>query len=315
MSLFRRAEKILDKIDSIELNEGDVSIVDKVNKGIEDIIHTMSGRDEIKNQRRKMIDNIVLFTNTSGGTGVSTLVSNVAYILSDKRDFRVCVVDLNILRPIQHLWFRQDEDMKHDLVDYLLGVCELSECIGKKNKVHLLSARDRNLLDKIYCNRNLAIENYNSMLSILREFYDIVIIDCPMNIESLLENTAIYNSDIIYNVWDEGISSIINTDRMLENMTFSGIEAKSKMNVIVNKRTNVHYSDSPIKEIGLRLAGTAPFTTVIIDNQLKGKLYCRDGVHTSDKNSRVFAERMVKLADVIINNGGYKQQEEKSEAK
>lgn len=313
MSIFKNFNKVLDKIDSIELDNDEVSIVDKTNKGIEDIIHTLSGRDESKKQRRKMIDNIVLFTNTSGGTGVSTIVSNVAYVLSDKRDFRVCVVDLNILRPIQHLWFKQDEEIKHDLVDYLLGVCELSECIGKKNKVHLLVARDRNLLDKIYCNRNLAIENYTSMLSVLREFYDIVIIDCPMNIESLLENTAIYSADIIYNVWDEGISSIINTDRMLENMTFSGIEAKSKMNVIVNKRTNVHYSDSPIKDIGLRLAGTAPFTTVIIDNQLKGKLYCRDGVHTSDKNSKIFAERMVKLADVIIGNGGYKQEENKED--
>src|SRR5690554_6102080 len=67
-----------------------------------DIIKELSGSN-IKTTK-KVIDNLIVVTSASGGAGASTIVSNVAYMAS-KKDIRVVVVDLDILYPIQQVYF------------------------------------------------------------------------------------------------------------------------------------------------------------------------------------------------------------------
>lgn len=52
----------------------------------------------------KVIDNVIVFTGASGGTGASTLLANTAYLASTK-GLRVLVVDLNVMYPVQHVYF------------------------------------------------------------------------------------------------------------------------------------------------------------------------------------------------------------------
>ena len=76
------------------------------------------------------------------------------------------------------------------------------------------------------------------------------------------------------------------------------------MRVILNKRTSVHFSDYPLKKLNLELVETLPFDIDIIDNSLRGKIFCEDGSSTSS-NAIEFARKVDSLTDKILKIGGY----------
>jgi len=290
------------KLRQLEEGDGSENIVDLASERATDIIRTLAGRGTSKG--KKLADNLVVFTNASGGTGVSTLVSNVAYTAIGK-GIKTCVVDLNILCPMQPVLFGLDrENVKDDLVSYLLGKSSLSDAIDISKPVNLIYANDKLLLDKLYCNEKTSIENLNQMFIKLRSFYDIVLIDCPMNIDSMIENVALYACDTIYVVWDESLASMINTERLRRSLAMSGIDSFIKLKIILNKRTNVHYTSYPIEKMNIELTEILPFDIDIIDSQLKGQIFCEKGV-SNKPNAIKFAQKVDRLTDKILQNGGY----------
>lgn len=292
------------KIRQLENSSGEESInlAKATSDKAADIIKELSGKSTSKG--RKLVDNLIVFTNPCGGTGASTIAHNVAYS-SASRGIKTILVDLNILCPVQHIYLGAKQELdKPDLVSYLLGKNSLSDSIDTTHIVNLLYANNKTLNDRINCNSKMVIENFNTMLSKLRQFYDLVIVDCPMRIEEMLENVMLYTCDTVYMVWDEGISSIVNTEKLRRNMALSGIDSFVKMKVILNKRTSIHYTDYPIEKLNLELIETLPFDIDIIDNSLKGKIFCEKG-STSSKNAIIFAEKIEKLTTKILKIGGY----------
>lgn len=287
-----------------QLEEGEVgeNIVAVASDKTSELIRALSGRGT--STGKKLVDNLVLVTNASGGTGTSTIISNVAYCAT-KKGIKTCVVDLNILCPMQPILFGVDrENAKNDLTSFLLGKSELNESIDISKPVNLMYANDRLLLDKLYCNEKTSIENLNIMFNKLRQFYDLVLIDCPMNIDSMVENVALYSCDTMYVVWDESLASMLNTERLRRSLALSGIDSFIKMKVILNKRTSVHYSKYPTEKMNLELVETLPFDIDIIDSQLKGQIFCEKGV-SNKPNALEFARRIDILTDKILKNGGY----------
>ena len=267
-----------------------------------DVIKELSGKSS--KTKSRLIDNVIVFTNASGGTGASTLASNVAFTVLQK-GLKVILIDLNIMCPIQHtyLGIRQTID-KPDLVSYLLGKNQLSESIDTSRNINLLFANNRTINDEINCNTRIATENFNTMIKTLRQYYDLVIVDCPMRIDCMMQNTMMYLCDSIYVVWDEGIGSIVNTEKLRRNMALSGIDSFTKMRVVLNKRTSVHFSEYPLKKLNLELVETLPFDVDIIDNSLRGRIFCEDGTSTS-KNAIEFARKVDSLTSTVLKIGGY----------
>lgn len=271
-----------------------------------DIIKTLSG-GEVK-YTKKLVDNLVVITNASGGAGASTIVSNVAYLAAEK-GLRVLVIDLNVMYPIQHLYFGHNgqELTKPDLVGYLTGKNTLGESIensGKNGKISVWYANNRTLMDSINTESDIAIANFNEAIHKVRQLFDLVLIDCPLKIEHTLCNTAFYVADSIYIVWDEGISCIANTEKIRRNMAASGIDAYTKMKVILNKRTNIHYNNYPFQKLNIELVKILPFEPDIIYSSLRSEIFCDKGASKS-KNADIFYSGMVSLTDSILQNGGY----------
>lgn len=267
-----------------------------------DIIKRLSGSD-VK-RTKKIIDNVVTVSNAAGGTGASTVLSNIAYIVS-KKGFKVLVIDLNIMYPVQHSSFNLKQVIeKPDLVSYLLGKNSLGQSIDSTEKSSILYANNRSLMDYINCESDIAVVNFTTALDKARQLFDLVLIDAPMRIDHTLINTAFYLSDQIYLTWDEGISSIANTERIRRNMASSGIDSYTKMKVILNKKTNIHYSSYPFQKLNIELAQILPFDTEIIDNSLRSKIFCDKGASSSE-NANIFYAGIVRLADKILENGGY----------
>lgn len=276
------------------------------------------------NESKIMVDNLVLFTNCSGGTGASTIASNVAHVLANNNGMNVLVLDLNIVCPIQHIYFDKSESTskKNDLVDFLTGQCAIGEATITKDNISIMYAIDRSVADEINCEDNMAIENLKLLLSKSRDLYDIVIIDCPMKISNAICNIAMYMADKIYTVWDEGISSVLNTDRVMRQLGFTGIDSFAKMFVIMNKKTSVKYSKFPFEKLRLPLIETLPFSTDVICSSLDASIYCASG-KARNKNGGEFERGIMSLARKIvliggktelkdIDNSGYKIEREES---
>ena len=266
-----------------------------------DIIKQLSGAEMEKT--KKVIDNLIVVTNSSGGAGASTVVSNVAW-MADKKGFKVLVIDLNIMYPIQHSYFGVQQVLeKPDLVSYLLGRNELGLSLETIGNISLLYANNRNLADSINCKEDAAVTNLEIALDKARQLYDLVIVDAPMEVDDILSNTAFYLADSIYLVWDEGISSIANTERIRRNMAVSGIDAYSKMRVVLNKRTNIHYSN-PFDRLNIELVQVLPFDTAIIEGSLRSIIFCDKGA-SSSTNANDFYTGIESLTDKILEYGGY----------
>lgn len=298
MGLFDRAVREMEK------KQGDeqVNLAKATSDKAVDVIKELSGKSSAS--KRKVIDNLIVFTNAAGGAGATTLLNNVAYAMSEK-GLKVLIIDLNIACPVQHTYLNIRHELdKPDLVSYLLGKNSLSDSIVSTGAINLIFANNRSLSDEINCNDRIALENFNQMLQKSRQYYDIVLVDCPMRVDSMLQNTMLYACDFIYMVWDEGISSIINTEKLRRNMALSGIDSFTKMKVILNKRTSIHFSDYPIKKLNLELIEVLPFNIDIIESSLRGQIFC-EKASTNSKTAVEFARKISLLSDKILKIGGY----------
>lgn len=268
-----------------------------------DLIKQLSGNN-IK-RTKNVVDNIVIVSGASGGTGVSTIVSNVAHLVT-KKGFKVLVIDLNILFPIQpaYLGVKQGSLDRYDLVSYLLGKSTIGDSIDTSTKVSVIYANNRSLMDLINCESDKPVENFKELLSKARQLYDLILIDSPMRIDNTLVNTAFYLADQVYLVWDEGLSSIANTEKIRRNMALSGIDSYTKTRIIFNNRTDIHYTDYPFQKLNLECIETLPFSTAIRSSGLRSEIFCDKG-ESSDENAGIFYEKLVSLSDKILRNGGW----------
>lgn len=285
-------------------NKKDVDSFSKItSEKAGEIIRRLAGNTS--KYHKKLIDNLVVITSASGGAGASTIAANVAF-MAQKRGINTIVIDMNILMPIQQLYFRIEQKMeKPDLVGYLLGANTLGEAIDQGTaSVSVMYANNRSLMDYIACENDAAIRNFQSLIETLRSLYDLIIIDCPMKVENTLCNTAMYMADKIYMVWDEGIGSISNTEKIRRNMAYSGINTQNKLFVILNKRTSIQYSKYPFQKLEIQLIGYLPFEQAVIESSLRSNIFCDKG-ESNSKNARYFVGGIKLLTDKIIEIGGF----------
>lgn len=286
------------------LVEASQSITKVISDTADSILKGLSG-GPIK-YKPKVIDNLVVFVGATGGAGTSTIVANLAYTIK-KLGLTVLVIDLNILYPIQYsyLGIKQALD-RPDLVSFLLGRNSLGESIVTKGDISLLSSNNRNIMDYISCDTEECSKTFSEAIERLRLLFDLIIVDCPVNLEMDIVNTMLYRADSIYTVWDENIACISNVDKIRQNMELSGIGYFNKMKVVFNKRTSIHYSKYPFDQLGLEVIAMFPFDISIIESGLRGEVFCAKGASMS-RNARFYVDEMGRLATKVLEIGGYKQ--------
>lgn len=288
-----------------EFKTSEKNINQMMAKAADEIIKSFSGKGNI--QKIKVIDNLIAFMGASGGTGTSTIVSNVAFEMA-KKGLTVLIVDLNLEYPIQQSIFKVKQKLeKKDLVSFLMGRNQIGDSIDIVNSnISIMYANNRYLMDKINCDSSACSNNLVSTIERIRHLFDVILFDCPLNLEFDVVNSVLYNCDTIYMVWDESLSCIANMDRIRKNMQASGIESNQKIRVIFNKKTNVHYTKYIFEQLKLNIVGTLPFDTAIIESGLQGEIFCDKGASMS-KTAAVFASEMTNITNKILEIGGYKE--------
>lgn len=298
--LKQKQKELLEVNDNTE-QQGQVTVGNITYKTAKTILGDLSG-GEVQ-QKTKLIDNVLLFTNASGGTGVTTIVQNVASICKSK-GLRVLVIDLHLLYPLQDQIFGIEAVMtRPDLTGYLLGKNDLKTAIINDGNFSLMYQNNRTLMDSINCEDDTSVQNYVNMIDTLRKMYDVILIDCPNDIDHTLINTAFYNCDHIYMVWDEGLPSILNTEKVRRALAYTGVDSYTKLSVILNKRTDVTYGDYPFKRLNIELDQVLPFDPQVIECQLKNHIFVEKAAQKSE-NASIFYTSMFSLTDKILERGG-----------
>lgn len=267
------------------------------------LIHDFSGSNFGK-FGTKVADNVLAFIGGAGGTGASTTLANVAYMMA-KKGLTVLVIDLNIMYPIQHCYFgiKQEIDRK-DLVTFLMGKNPIGESIITKDNFSIMYPNNRYMMDYINCDNKQASQTLTDAINSVRRLFDVILIDCPRTIEFDVTNCVLYNCDTIYSVWDENIACISNIDRFKKNLQLSGVETNNKLKIIFNKKTDIYYTKYVFESLGLDVIATLPFDTAIIESGLKGEIFCEKGASIS-KNAAAYVNALESLTDEILKRGGY----------
>ena len=286
----------------LNLKESDVNINKVLDDASNKIIKDFSGKDNLRKVR--VMDNMVVFMGVAGGTGTSTVAANVAYEVS-KRGLNVLLVDLNMMYPIQHSLFGVKQELeKKDLLTFILGKNSIGESIENLGNISLLYPNNRYLMDYINCDTSACSRTLIEGIKGVRHLFDLIIFDCPMALEHDVINSVLYNSDMIYTVWDEGISCVANIDRLKKNMQVTGVETQSKLKVVFNKKTSVYYTKYIFEQLGLTVLETLPFDPAVIECNLRGELFCEKGASLT-KTATQFVNGISLLADKVLEIGGY----------
>jgi len=286
--------------DSDLLSDNGLDIQETAKKVSKEIILELSGRGNVA--VKPIINNLVAFMSSSSGAGASTLVANVARLI-EKKGLSVAVVDLNIMFPSQHLYYKIPQELdRSDLCSLLLGKTDLGESIYYSGNTAVILANNRGTMDYINLDEERYCETIDNALSNLSYQFDMVLVDCPLEITNAIVNTALFKVDNIYMVMDDGVQSIVNLTKIRNALDTFGI-GWGKVRFVMNKRTSNFYNESNLDTAGVKLIEIVPFDLGIITSGLRCELYVEKGIGVS-KTSKDVERALDSLAEKILEIGG-----------
>lgn len=286
--------------DSDLLSDNGLDIQETAKKVSKEIILELSGRGNVS--VKPIINNLVAFMSSSSGAGASTLVANVARLI-EKKGLSVAVVDLNIMFPSQHLYYKIPQELdRSDLCSLLLGKTDLGESIYYSGNTAVILANNRGTMDYINLDEERYCETIDNALSNLSYQFDMVLVDCPLEITNAIVNTALFKVDNIYMVMDDGVQSIVNLTKIRNALDTFGI-GWGKVRFVMNKRTSNFYNESNLDTAGVKLIEIVPFDLGIITSGLRCELYVEKGIGVS-KTSKDVERALDSLAEKILEIGG-----------
>lgn len=282
-------------------NSSKNDIRETAKKVTRDIVTELSGKSNTT--RKQIVSNIVGFMSAGGGAGASTLVANIGKLVK-KKGLSVAIVDLNIVYPSQHLYFNvaQEKD-RNDIYSLMSGKVELGSSLAYSGDIALLVANNRGIVDYINGDDKYFSRNLEGALDNLSEQFDLVLVDCPLDISNNYVNSALYKFDNLYIVIDDGVQSIVNIPKIKNAFDRFGM-SWSKCRFVMNKRTSNYYNESNLSKADIKLVEIIPFDLGILTSGLRCELYVDKGVGVS-KTSKDVERALNSLCDKLLSIGGY----------
>lgn len=282
-------------------NSSKNDIRETAKKVTRDIVTELSGKSNTT--RKQIVSNIVGFMSAGGGAGSSTLVANIGKLVK-RKGLSVAIVDLNIVYPSQHLYFNvaQEKD-RNDIYSLMSGKVELGASLAYSGDIALLVANNRGIVDYINGDDKYFSRNLEGALDNLSEQFDLVLVDCPLDISNNYVNSALYKFDNLYIVIDDGVQSIVNIPKIKNAFDRFGM-SWSKCRFVMNKRTSNYYNESNLSKADIKLVEIIPFDLGILTSGLRCELYVDKGVGVS-KTSKDVEKALNSLCDKLLSIGGY----------
>lgn len=200
---------------------------------------------------------IVVVTSGKGGVGKTTVAANMAIMIAASGK-SVCVVDADIGLNNLDVVLGVENRIVYDLVDCMEGRCRVFQSILKDDHLPGL-----NVLPccKIYDARNVGMGKFASVIDVLKNSFDFIIIDCPAGIgDGFLTATLPAEEAIV--VLNPQISSIRDAYKVIGILDG---QQKSNVSVVVNrlnpqlvKKKKMLSVEEIEMLIGKKIVGTIP---------------------------------------------------------
>ncbi|CAI55158.1 Septum formation-inhibiting ATPase, ATPase ParA-type [Latilactobacillus sakei subsp. sakei 23K] len=236
----------------------------------------------------------LVITSGKGGVGKTTSSANIGTALA-LLDKKVCLLDLDIGLRNLDVVLGLSNRIIYDIVDVAKGRAKLHQALIKDKrfdeKLYLLPAAQNT--DK----EALVPEDVTAIVTVLKEEFDFVIIDCPAGIESGFKN-AIAGADGAIVVATPEISSVSDADRVV------GLLEETEMQIaprLVINRIRRHMMndgetmdvDEITKHLSVSLLGIVFDDDAVIKTSNAGEPIVLDPKNSASQGYRNIARRLL----------------------
>lgn len=247
------------------------------------------------------VNNVFGFYSPTGGTGVSTMIVNVAAILASSK--KVAVLDLDVFHPSLFRFLMTEEDentsLKFDIYDKFIAEGTPAPQFGHKTRVDNITLFT--CLPEADIIRWCQID-YHGIKACIKELsrlYDYVLIDIKGNLVQEPVLAALEMSTRVYTFIRPCIGDLesVYKDSMLLNTYSFGAKTK---NIIQSPVEDNPGNEKLVQEYDLNLVCNVPFVKKVRDHGYNYDIFVlADG--GSDKYARSYIEVCKWLADRIAN--------------
>jgi len=244
------------------------------------------------------------------------IISNLAYVLS-ARGFVVCVVDFKVFYPNLCDWMGGvDSDKKGNGLIRLLNsdrteVRSVARETDDKNVFLVAPSPNDDIEDYL----NFSVGDVERTISLLRETFDVVLIDIPNNPGLEFFAGALMNCQKGFLVVSERVDAPRNIQKLMEFVFRITNNARCFNNVILARRQDLVYDRSILTgmrfgsgsdTVKMRLVASIPYNRQAQQCALDGDVYIKSGsiVNRSlSRAGRTFAGQISNLADMVLEVG------------
>lgn len=260
------------------------------------ILKNISGTGEMELSEQLIFDKVVGFRNIVPGCGASTIVQNVAVALSEESKSSVCVLDMNMLYPMQYAYLIDEKvtPTGKDIFDFTLTPSEVTD-LSKDGNLYVVGFKNRTVVDMMSSHDSEQL--IDRLINALKSFFDIILIDLSYELTTVAAHAAV-KCNKIFNVADMSLKTMYNLKKSINTMSTMAIPLAKADRVILNKVLPdiTVGGKGALIEAGLKVIGEIPFSLEIAKLGVSGAEIF--GASSNDEGVIQFNE----VIDIIVDD-------------
>lgn len=199
---------------------------------IGDLMAMLKKTAEEKVANRNLGD-LILFINTKGGAGATTLALNTAVELASYHKDQVLLVDLDLQFSVvpEYLDLRPQYGI-NDVIDVLTELDEVS--LGSMVTKHASGTHVLSFLPGSASDNYKYAKKFSRLLPLLRQYYAYVVVDLSRGIGGTFANIVAPATNL-YLIAQQNLISIKRTNQLINMLQFEYGQPKDNIEVILNR--------------------------------------------------------------------------------
>lgn len=209
--------------------------------------------DKVANRN---LGDLILFINTKGGSGATTLALNTAVELSRYHKDEVLLVDLDLQFSVVPEYL--DMRPTYSIVDAIDALPELDEVsLGSMVSKHSSGLHTLSFLEGSSAENYKHAKNFSRLLPLLRQYYAFVVLDLSRGIDSTFA-PIVAPATRLYLIAQQNLISIKRTNQLINSLQFEYGHPKEDIEVVLNrfeKRLPIRLKDieNTVADVALHL--------------------------------------------------------------
>lgn len=254
--------KIKAVLPNFRLEEGEsMSIFNRV-------LSALSGNGYVGNiENQRVLNKVIGFRGISNGCGTSTIVQSVVQSLSETTNLSICVVDMNMLFPVQQVLLGAGNP-KTDIMEYDGDVGRVTMQTRYRD-VSLARFHNRTIIDMIG-DKDKA-ETLERLFKDLRNIFDVIIVDLSHD-KTNMSAISMIKCNKIFSVTDMSLKSIYHIRTVLNMNATLAVSVEKQRSTILNKSNTEVISgiQNTLKGAGLEVIAQAPYCPEVAKRGISG---------------------------------------------